>query len=111
MDGITILSEKIFYSDLFPKWVFVLEMIGFFSFLALTVIGIVRDKAKIAVLSLIAVFFLLILEILTQSIKGKEIDYIEYKVTIDDSVPMTEFYQRYEILDQEGKIYTVKEKE
>jgi hypothetical protein len=33
-----------------------------------------------------------------------------YKVTIDDSVLMTEFLDKYEILDQEGKIYTVKEK-
>lgn len=34
-----------------------------------------------------------------------------YKVTIDDSVSMTEFMDKYEILDQEGKIYTVKERE
>ena len=39
------------------------------------------------------------------------IDYIEYKVTIDDSVSMNEFIDKYEILDQEGKIYTVKERE
>ncbi len=35
----------------------------------------------------------------------------EYKVTIDDSVSMNEFLDKYEILDQEGKIYTVKERE
>ena len=34
-----------------------------------------------------------------------------YKVTIDDSVSMNEFNEKYEILDQEGKIYTVKERE
>jgi hypothetical protein len=34
-----------------------------------------------------------------------------YKVTIDDSVSINEFLDKYEILDQEGKIYTVKEKE
>ena len=39
------------------------------------------------------------------------VDHIEYKVTIDDSVSMNEFLDKYEILDQEGKIYTVKEKE
>ena len=36
---------------------------------------------------------------------------IHYKVTIDDSVSMNEFLDKYEILDQEGKIYTVKERE
>ena len=40
-----------------------------------------------------------------------DISYIEYKVTIDDSVSMNEFLYKYEILDQEGKIYTVKERE
>jgi hypothetical protein len=35
----------------------------------------------------------------------------EYKVTIDDSVSVYEFLDEYEILDQEGKIYTVKERE
>ena len=34
-----------------------------------------------------------------------------YKVTIDDSVSMNEFLDKYEILDQEGKIYTVRERE
>ena len=34
-----------------------------------------------------------------------------YKVTIDDSVSMNEFLDKYEILDQEGKIYIVKERE
>ena len=36
--------------------------------------------------------------------------YTEYKVTIDDSVSFTEFTEKYEIIDQEGKIYTVKER-
>lgn len=34
-----------------------------------------------------------------------------YKVTISDEVPMNEFLERYEIIDQEGKIFTVREKE
>ena len=33
-----------------------------------------------------------------------------YKVIVDDSVPMNEFYSQYEIIDQEGLIYEVKEK-
>ena len=34
----------------------------------------------------------------------------QYKVTIDDSVSMTEFNEKYEVIEQEGKIYTVREK-
>ena len=33
-----------------------------------------------------------------------------YQVTIDDSVAMNEFNERYEILDVDGRIYTIKEK-
>lgn len=33
-----------------------------------------------------------------------------YKATIDDSVSMNEFLEKYEIISQEGKIYTIKEK-
>ena len=33
----------------------------------------------------------------------------QYKVTISDEVSMNDFLERYEIIDQEGKIYTVRE--
>jgi predicted ABC-type sugar transport system permease subunit len=35
----------------------------------------------------------------------------QYKVTISDEVSMNEFLEHYEIIDQEGKIFTVREKE
>lgn len=35
----------------------------------------------------------------------------QYKVVIDDSVSMNEFLDHYEIVDQDGKIYIVKEKD
>lgn len=40
-----------------------------------------------------------------------EIEYYPtYKVTISDEVSMNEFMDKYEILSQDGKIYTVKER-
>ena len=43
---------------------------------------------------------------------GKPTEYeTQYKVVIDDSVSMNDFIEKYEIIDQEGKIYTVREKE
>lgn len=40
-----------------------------------------------------------------------EIEYYPtYKVTISDEVSMNEFMGKYEILNQDGKIYTVKER-
>lgn len=38
-------------------------------------------------------------------------DEIRYKVIVSDEVPMNEFLSRYEIIEVEGKIYTVKEVE
>lgn len=35
----------------------------------------------------------------------------QYKVTISDEVKMNEFNKRYEVIDQEGKIYTVEKRE
>ena len=35
----------------------------------------------------------------------------QYKVTVSDEVPMNEFLARYEIIDQEGNIYTVRQRD
>lgn len=37
--------------------------------------------------------------------------FIKYKVTISEEVSMTEFYEKYEIIDVDGAIYTIREKE
>ena len=34
-----------------------------------------------------------------------------YKVTVSDDVPMNKFLERYEIIDQEGNIYTIRERD
>ena len=34
----------------------------------------------------------------------------QYKVTVSDEVSMTDFLERYEIIETEGKIFTVREK-
>ena len=38
------------------------------------------------------------------------IKFIKYKVTVSEDVSMIEFYERYEIIDVDGKIYTIREK-
>lgn len=35
----------------------------------------------------------------------------QYQVTIDDSVSLTEFYGKYNIIEQNGKIYTIELKD
>jgi hypothetical protein len=41
----------------------------------------------------------------------EEIYQTQYKATISEEVSLVEFNEKYEIIDQEGKIYTIVEKE
>lgn len=50
-----------------------------------------------------------IIGVLPASITSPGVYETRYKVTISDEVSMNDFLERYEILDQEGKIYTVRE--
>ena len=34
----------------------------------------------------------------------------QYKVLLDESIQLTEFFEKYEILDQDGKIYIIRER-
>jgi hypothetical protein len=111
MNGVEILSQDIIYNGILPGW---LGVTGFFVTIACFVLlalfmseGRLLPSIIFMVLILISItFFALALTDNTNSI-----NHLEYKVTIDDSVSMNEFLDKYEILDQEGKIYTVKERE
>lgn len=50
-------------------------------------------------------FFVVIISIYINA----EPDHTRYKVTISEDVKLVEFLERYEILDTEGEIYTVRE--
>lgn len=112
MNGVEILSSIYEYESLMsPFWA-----LGFgIAALIIVIIGLltltfdnIQDKLLILEVVLIAA---MIICIIGAYIKTDEIIDTTYKVTIDDSVSMNEFLDKYEILDQEGKIYTVKERE
>ena len=111
MTGVEILSEKVIYNTILPGWcgpialaVFAISLVGASVFVSYRKIGLVIASCVLIVASVVV-------GILTLSSNRNNIRHIEYKVTIDDSVSMNEFMDKYEILDQEGKIYTVKERE
>ena len=43
--------------------------------------------------------------------KGKIVYEKVYKVTISEEVSLKDFYEKYKVIDQEGQIYTIKEKD
>ena len=113
MTGVEILSSEIIYNTFLPAWC---AAIGFLVFLAGGLVcAVLCSYTKYPTIGVICIVFAAIIwvALLYCSLEPNETDinHIEYKVTIDDSVSMNEFLDKYEILDQEGKIYTVRERE
>ena len=111
MTGVEILSSETIYNTFLPEWC---AVIGFISLIGLVVplsICLASDKTILSLIFIVLMMGSFSVMILSDTDNKHNVDYIEYKVTIDDSVSMNEFLDKYEILDQEGKIYTVKERE
>ena len=111
MNSVEILSSEIIYNTILPEWCLTLGLIG--AFIALYIaIQLFLDWYDIAPwIFLVVVIACVVVAILSGIPNKNNVDHIEYKVSIDDSVSMNEFLDKYEILDQEGKIYTVRERE
>ena len=70
---------------------------------------------SVRIIKLIVGIVLLILGVIG-SVYAKKIEEqptgkYQYQVAIDDTVVMSEFYDKYEVIEVEGKIYTIREKE
>jgi uncharacterized protein YacL len=117
MSGVEILSQETIYETAFPWWlIFIFAGVGLIIGIIITIIHYI-DYSFFDPADLVIIFLGIILGawfgtlvMFISEYKTDTIDHIEYKVTIDDSVSMNEFLDKYEIIDQEGKIYTVKEK-
>ena len=111
MTGVEILNQETIYNTILPEWCGIIALAG----LVICIIPLAISLAEGKVVSSIIVGILMIGAIIVMALglshNKDDINYIKYKVTIDDSVSMNEFMDKYEILDQEGKIYTVKERE
>jgi RsiW-degrading membrane proteinase PrsW (M82 family) len=117
MNGVEILNSEIIYETTSCPWLIALFAgIGFLVSLTCCIfywIDVCFDAKDIAIVLVCTLVGAIIgvVAFLNITHETDTVDYIEYKVTIDDSVSMNEFLDKYEILDQEGKIYTVKERE
>lgn len=77
-----------------------------------TVCDSVLEKLSPRISGLVAMFVSITLVLYICSEVGLE-DKTEtrYKVTISEDVKLTDFYERYEIVEQNGKIYTIRERD
>lgn len=115
MNGVEILaSEEVvtattFNSALFCWFIVAAVVVGL-------VIGLIAsfcegDIQYLFIIVFVVACFGLILGAIIGVAEGTPTEYeTQYKVTISDEVPMNEFLERYEIIEQEGKIYTVRER-
>ena len=76
-----------------------------------TIIGIALDYEGCGLTGLMMIILSFIIAI-TSAIAGQYItvpSYQKYEVILEDSVSMNEFMNKYEVLEQRGQIYVVKE--
>lgn len=116
MTGVEILSSEIVYETECSIWpIVVFTAVGFLSAIIICIISWCHfgfnlgDIPLILGITIIGAFIGLLGCLMTMH-ETDTINYVKHKVTVSDGVDFTEFMDKYEIIDQEGKIYTVKEK-
>jgi hypothetical protein len=115
MVGVEILAtEKIVSETAFDWTGFWISVIGLgIFFILVAILEICSGEIGMAAFTIIlGTFITLVFGFLMGDANSQPIAYKnQYKVTISDEVKMNEFYERYKVIDQEGKIYTVEERD
>lgn len=110
MEGVTILTEKAIYNTILPGWwagVGLVMMLICIPILCHYIAEYLDIAATITSMFIVIGILLMVFGLTSNK---NSINYIRYKITVDDSVSVNEFMDKYKILDTEGKIYIVKEK-
>ena len=108
MEGVEILAEKAIYFYK-PNWL--LSLIIFIVIVMIGLIISIHESEEIFLIFGIVIGVVGGLLALGFSATPTKVDYIEYKVIVSESVSLSEFTEKYSIINQEGKIYTIKERE
>lgn len=112
MDGITVLSQNEIMD--IPTWTLVITMIGIITFAISLIIALnVNQEIIETIFGIISICFFILFIVGICCMCFVEIGTGEYtyKVTISDEVNFVEFNNKYEVIDKDGLIYTIKEKE
>ena len=111
MNGVEILSSEVIYNTILPECCIGIGLGFGIVFITLCFVCWANEKLLVSIIPALFVIVSIAISSLGGTYSKTDINHVEHKVTIDDSVSMNEFLDKYEILDQEGKIYTVKERE
>lgn len=120
MDGITILStgtkvmnigEQFYFSPSLPSFFGLVVIIALVVGCCLFVRYAIKEKdTSVFAGAIVCILFILIVMDLTFSHQVTKI-IPEYKVTIDKDVSLVEFYDKYTVLEQDGLIFTIIDKD
>lgn len=117
LEGIEVLNKVEIMES--PMWVIVVIIVLFIISLISLGMGIVDAIEDITdghcwifiVVTTIAYIAILIMGNADNKLLTEPTGKYEYQVTIDDSVSINELLEKYEIIEVNGKIYTIRDKE
>lgn len=111
MNGVEILNTIYIYDNLIsPLWL-ILFLVAAFVISIIGICTLYYDTIQKILFTLIAVVGVgVVICFIGVTIETNEVVDTKYQVTISEETNFNEFVEKYEILNQEGKIYTVKER-
>jgi len=109
IEGIEILAQSEIMTDSsWTAWILVLLAFGFVVFTG----GLSNNIDFLVFIGCIALSISIVGSLLMVIINPKEpTGKYEYQVTIDENVSFTELYEKYEVVDQNGKIWVIRDKD
>lgn len=110
MTGIEILSVETIDDSAFLIFLGIFSMCIMALTLGFVVSALLEREYGIAIVFTLLAIVALVLAT-SAFVEASEAPRTYYKVTIDDSVSMNEFMKKYEIIQMDGKIYTIIEKD
>lgn len=114
MEGVRVLAEQAIYSfSTFYGYLSALFIVITLGCIGVFLLGISDwNNVDITILVVCTCIFcaLSFLSVKFLYLPSKTLDYVEQKVIIEDTINMNEFFNHYELLDQDGEIYIVREK-
>ena len=109
MEGSTVLSENELM--VVPNWVGIIVLVGMIIMLISLIVIVKMSNIYFSVILCVIGIVLAIVGIFGNLTIRKSTGEYEYRVTISDEVSLVEFNEKYEIINQEGLIYTIRKKE
>lgn len=110
MTGVEILSSVTIYNNILPEWFGWLSAMGFIVFTIVCFMALTKGCFRLGTLCAVLAVVFIVTGYFSVTPNKNSIDHIEYRVLIDESVSMTEFFDKYEVIDKDGRIYTIKER-